>query len=204
MSIYFNIDHLIALDKKIFEWSMIHSNPKWLTILSAGISEIKYILVLFIPFMIFYSIKKPREFFYLLLFILIFASISELAVSTLKAAMGRLRPGVATGLYFKPSSYSFPSAHAWNSMGLFTFLGLWFARRSIFLLLISISILIGLARFFGNYHFLFDVIFGWAGGFLFGWMYFKLLDKFGVIGWSKSEKQKILAPLNQGEKKHSF
>ena len=152
---------------------MIYLNPEWLVSISAEISKVRYIFVVLVPFLIVHGLKKPGEVFYLLVLILLFAIISELLVSSLKAVIGRLRPGVVTGLYLKPDAYSLPSAHAWNSMGLFTFLGLWSGKRTYLYILVGISLLVGLARFFDNNHFLLDVILGWLGGFLLGWVYFK-------------------------------
>ena len=185
MSIHFNsyffIEFLITLDKKIFEWGMIYLNPEWLVKISVEVSKVKYIVVVLSPFLIVYILKKPGDFFYFLASILILAVISELMVSFLKAGIGRLRPGVITGLYLKPDAYSLPSAHAWNSMGLFTFLGLWFGKRIYLYILIAISFLVGSARFFDNNHFLLDVILGWFGGFILGWVYFRVCRRLYLL-----------------------
>ena len=161
----------ITFDKEFFEWSIIYLNQKWLVHTSYLITDTKYFVLLSLPLLVVYFIKNKRECLYFICSALVLILVSESLVSILKYSFGRLRPGVSTGLYLKTNAYSFPSAHAWNSMALLSFTGLWF--RKYFYLCISLSILIGIARFLDNNHFMLDIVFGWLGGFILGYLFYR-------------------------------
>ena len=179
------IASIFRLDRILFEWSMIYLNQKWLTEFCIEFAKVKYLFLCFFFLLFFYFLKNKKESLLFLFYAVLLMIISELSVSMLKSFLGRLRPGVATGLYLKIDAYSMPSAHAWNSMTLFVFIGLWF-RRFLYTL-VMLSIFIGLARFLSNNHFLLDVILGWLGGALLGSLFFR-----------------CLLLLDRGSKRHNF
>ena len=175
MSINFDevLELILRMDKLLFEWSIIYVNQQWLTEFCTEFTQIKYFVFPLLIFLPFYFVKQKKNCLTFLLCLFVLVCFSEFFVSSLKVFFGRLRPGVMTGLYLKTDAYSFPSAHAWNSMALFVFIGLWFRRLQYFFILLSIFV--GIARFLSNNHFLLDVFCGFLGGGLWGYLFFKCL-----------------------------
>ena len=196
MSIHFDewAQVILKLDREIFEWSIIYMNPKWLTSLCAEFTKTKYLAVILTPLLLFYFWKDKKGCLLFVICVIVLMVISELAAAALKYSFGRLRPGVQTGLYLKTDAYSFPSAHAWNSMALFVFVALWFGRYKFFW--ITLSILVGTARFLDNDHFLLDVVFGWLGGGFYSYLFFGFVSRFYHQGWGRGG--------SRGSKRRSF
>ena len=94
-----------------------------------------------------------------------------IAMALLKAAYGRPRPSVVTGIG-TPESLSFPSGHSMISMALYLTLGMLLAqsqerrRLKIFSIATSavLALLIGLSRVYLGVHFPTDVLAGWTAG----------------------------------------
>ncbi|MEJ7597920.1 MAG: phosphatase PAP2 family protein [Kofleriaceae bacterium] len=94
-----------------------------------------------------------------------------IAMAVLKAAYGRPRPSVVTGIG-TPESMSFPSGHSMISMALYLTLGMLLAqsqerrRLKIFAIATSavLALAIGLSRIYLGVHYPTDVLAGWTAG----------------------------------------
>lgn len=168
------LDFIISIDKKVFEYlTLYHNYPPLQSIAeaTANMSNYTYVFLIFLGIYFFLDYKKALKFAF---FLIILFTLSESIVALVKAGVARPRPGVATGLYFDPKAFSFPSAHSMNTMALAVFLSWWFQIRKYPLILYSVAM--GVFRVLSNYHYPLDVIFGWAGGYVLGSIYILILE----------------------------
>ncbi|MDH5719290.1 MAG: phosphatase PAP2 family protein [Spirochaetia bacterium] len=167
------IQYINILDKKTFEFIIVFLNYDFIVNTASFIvHEKKFIPYLISLYLIFLFINYKRALLFLAAF-LILLGVSEIISSSLKSYFMRERPSAQTGILFASANYSFPSAHAFNSMAIAWFLSFWFqSKKNIF---IGLSFIIGISRVLANYHFPFDVLAGWIGGFILGYSFQKLL-----------------------------
>lgn len=128
-----------------------------------------------------------------IVFVLLTVGITDqLNSSLVKSIFKRDRP--CKEMYFKDQftpviecsgGYSFPSSHATNHMGIASFLFFTCRRKmkSWAWLLIFWALLVGSAQVYIGVHFPFDVIIGWAEGFVIGYLLFLILRHF--LNWEK-------------------
>jgi len=167
------INILDTFDKKLFEFIIVFLNYDFIVETARFIvQEKKFFPYLLFLFFLYLAGKPKRALLFLTGFILLLA-FSELITSSLKDYFFRDRPAVQTGINISSHNYSFPSAHAFNSMALAYFLGFWFSSKK--KLFIFISFLIGISRVLSNYHFPLDVLAGWIGGFFFSAIYVQFI-----------------------------
>ena len=98
-----------------------------------------------------------------------------------KPLAGRLRPcqdpSVSAVLVngYRPTGFSFFSAHAANTFGLFVFFSRLIRSRQLTFCLLSWTLLNALSRIYLGAHYPFDVICGIACGALMGWAAYRIL-----------------------------
>lgn len=168
------IEIIAEYDRLLFEYILVYFDTHLIFTISGYIVEEKYYLFIILPLYIYYSIKDPRNALRLTFMIIILVIYTEGSASILKAAIAKLRPSTQIMIRYYPSSYSFPSAHALNSMGVFTFLAAWFNKKS----LIWFAIIIGIARMLAGYHFPSDILGGWIIGYFLAILVIKLFPHF--------------------------
>jgi len=152
---------IIDFDYNIYQYILLNLNAPWISLLCKTISNEKIVLLPIIYFIIKYR-KSPYQIFLILISALIALAVSESIASGLKEIIQRPRPAEIFLIYRNPGVYSFPSAHALNSMTQAIIWGYWFNKYRI--LFICSSFAIGASRVIGGYHFLSDV----CAGLLFG------------------------------------
>jgi undecaprenyl-diphosphatase len=110
--------------------------------------------------------KRPR-----LAMVIALSSILGFTVeSTVKQIVERPRPEPANAAVERPTSFSFPSGHATNSMAIYGSIGVAAAglvrrqRRLILLVAFLLPLVIGFTRMYLGVHYLFDVVAGWTAG----------------------------------------
>jgi len=166
-----------ALDKQFFEYILLNLNPSWLVQISQVIVEEKYMAVPILIFLGIYGRRHPRRCLTLLGASLVLLLFSENLAQLLKYTFQRQRPVAQLGIYIGGTSYSFPSAHALNTMAQGVLWGYWFPKKKVWA--IGFSIIVGFARVFSHFHFPFDVVAGWLIGFgagaLYVWLVFEKL-----------------------------
>ena len=167
------IEYLKDVDESIFRWVLDNLNSDWIVKTCDFIVQEENLFPVMIIFFIFYAWKQKKKaaiFFLLVLFLLLF---SEPTVSFLKSIFERPRPYTVFGINVNPGSFSFPSAHAFNTMSQAVLWATWFRRQKN--LFFAISITIGVARFLSHYHFAGDIMAGWILGWAFGSAYVYIL-----------------------------
>lgn len=169
------ITFLNQLDKSIYEYIVIYSDPPWLNQLAYFLVHGRLAVYGLIIFFIFYAKKQPKKAAYLLLITLVLLGVSESTASFFKNLFERHRPVYQVAIYVFDGGYSFPSAHALNTMA---FAVLWsdrFPKAAPYLF--SLSIIIGLARMLANFHFPGDILGGWLLGYATAWLYVFLIKR---------------------------
>ncbi len=148
-------------DKLAFEYIQVYFVNNSIASVSEVIVEESYYLLPALVLFLFYAWKNPRRagiLFFLTILVLLY---SEGVASILKESIGRLRPSIQWMLRYSLSTYSFPSAHAVNTMAIFYFLSVWFRKKW----LITFSLVIGIARMLAGYHYPMDIMGGWILGY---------------------------------------
>lgn len=157
------IEYVLYLDRLFFEYIILYLNPQWLTNTAEFIVNENNFKIPVLVWFALYFIKSPRRALAFLVIFAVLLGLSETIASTLKEMIGRMRPAVQMGIYHSTSAYSFPSAHALNTMAAAVFLRYWFPdSKNLF---IYMSLLIGTARMLAGYHFPLDIV----GGFILGY-----------------------------------
>jgi len=176
------IQKLNELDKSVYEYILLYADPAWLRTICHFLVKSSHAAPVFILFFMIYFYKNRRAAFVLLICTLLLLGISEMTASILKDIFARHRPAYQMGIYISQGGYSFPSAHALNTMAFAVFWAYRFPSFSAFLYIFSITI--GIARMMANYHFPGDIIFGWLTGYLVGHgfiFFYKLAGKNQLI-----------------------
>lgn len=164
------LDTLIYLDHTVFEWMLFHLNPVWLTRLSNFLVQDSTLGIIAAGLWIFYFTKNKKMAIYLLITLLIALGVSDASASLLKKFFTRMRPVTAYEIFYNPFTFSFPSAHATNSMTLAMVLWRHFEKGKYYFFILPL--VVGVCRVISHYHFPGDVLGGWFFGAILG----------GVIG----------------------
>ena len=129
--------------------------------------------------------------------ILVAFGLTDQICNLLKNTTERLRPGhdpITAPLMWLPDGkggpYTFPSAHAANSMCIAILTALIFRRKWYTITIISWSVAIGFSRIYLARHFFTDVVCGLILGALIGWLVYKLWEKVWTIYLNKHNKLK--------------
>jgi|GEM_PF-1592352 len=171
--------YLDRADKTVYEHILVYADPAWLRDISHFIVKNNHIAPLLVLFFLVYTYRNPRASILLLAATLVLLGISETAAALLKDLFERHRPVYQMGIYISEGGYSFPSAHATNTMAFAVFWANRFEAASPWLYIFSL--IIGTARMLSNFHFPGDILAGWALGFLIGTLF--------VLAWKKIEKK---------------
>ncbi|MDH5718407.1 MAG: phosphatase PAP2 family protein [Spirochaetia bacterium] len=168
------LDILNNFDKALFEFILVYLNFDFI-VQTAGfiVNEKNFFMPIAILYIFYLFANYKRALIFLILFLLLLL-ISESLAAFLKEFFMRERPSAQMGRILKASNYSFPSAHALNTMALALFCGYWFSSKK--KMFFYISIVVGIARVLSNHHFPFDVIFGWICGYTLGYIYIQILE----------------------------
>ena len=135
-------------------------------------------VMLVIPSLIFYKLKR-KNLAYLLLLTFI---VSFILAFVIKLIVLRSRPmGAFTFPFINITDYSFPSMHAMVAFSLLPVLIKYLPKQRIFLIIFAF--LVGFSRIYFGIHFLSDVVFGAFAGYLIGDCIMKLHEKRKL--WSK-------------------
>ena len=166
------LEQIIWWDKEIFEIAMIYFNPVWFSHFCELLGKPVILLLYFISISLLILFKNKNTliidkknvycFIQKIFLIILLLSFSDYITYLLKNYIQRYRPGIQTGLYFRPGAFCMPSSHAWNLMFLAIIIKYYFPLTKYYF--IFLAFIVGLARFFSQYHFLSDVIVGWFGG----------------------------------------
>jgi len=168
------IAKLDRLDKTIYENIFIYADPEWLRSICFFLVKSSHLAPVLILFFLYYTYKKPKASLFLLVSTLILLGFSEAAASFFKELFERHRPVYQLGIYISEGGYSFPSAHATNTMAFAVFWSSRFKSASPYLYVFSL--IIGLARMFSNFHFPGDILGGWILGLIVGNLFIILID----------------------------
>jgi len=169
------IEYLKGIDESIFRWMLNNVNSTWLFNVSKFLVQEQNLFPVLIVFFLLYAWKKKQKAAVFFLLVLVLLLISEPTVSFLKSIFERPRPYTVFGINVNPGSFSFPSAHAFNTMSQAVLWAAWFPRKkNIFF---AISIIIGIARLLSHYHFPGDIMAGWILGWVFGSTYVYALTR---------------------------
>lgn len=158
--IFINI--LTDYDRIIYEYILVYFDTNFIFKLSSYLVQEKYYLYIVLPLYLIYIIKNPQRAFNMTIMLFILVIYTEGTASITKEIFGKLRPSTQLMMRYYPESFSFPSAHALNSMGIFYFLSVWFKKRY----LILFAFVIGIARMLSGYHFPMDILIGWFLGYI--------------------------------------
>ncbi len=148
-------------DKLAFEYIQVYFVNNSIVSVSEIIVKESYYLLPALVFFAFYAWKNPGRAWILFFLTILVLLYSEGLASILKESIGRLRPSIQWMLRYSLSIYSFPSAHALNTMAIFYFLSVWFRKKW----LIPFSLVIGIARMLAGYHYPLDILGGWILGY---------------------------------------
>lgn len=160
------IQYLDLVDKQVYEYILVYADPEWLRVICHFIVKDRHIFPVLIIFFLVYGYKNPRMALILFLSTLLLLGISETSASLLKNYFGRHRPVYQMGIYISNGGFSFPSAHALNTMAFAVF---WSSRfKPAAPWLYTFSLTIGTARVLSNFHFPGDVMAGWIAGYAVG------------------------------------
>ncbi len=157
------IYQLDKIDKKAFEWALVHANPNWLVSFCDFVVQNRNIGFALIALFGYLLYKDNKYAMRIILSSLLLLALSDFASSILKDFFERPRPIVQMGIYTMAGSFSFPSAHAMNSMGFSIIMGSFYPEYRKRWLLFTLAI--GLARTTAHYHFPGDILGGWAIGY---------------------------------------
>jgi undecaprenyl-diphosphatase len=110
--------------------------------------------------------KRPR----LALVVVVASLLGYTTEKSVKQIVQRPRPEPSNAAVERPSSFSFPSGHATNSMAIYGAIGLAAAgmvrrqRGLIVLVAFLLPMIIGFTRMYLGVHYVFDVVAGWTAG----------------------------------------
>jgi len=179
---------LNRVDKTIYEHILIYADPPWLRSICEFIVHKNNLYPFLIIFFVYSIFRNPKKGFILLATTLILLGLSDATASFIKNLVERHRPIYQMGIYIAEGGYSFPSAHAVNSMAFAVFYSWKFPKASP--LLYSLAIVIGISRMLATYHFPGDIMGGWIAGFLVGYLY--------VLVWRNAEERFAKKISHQG------
>jgi len=168
---------LDRIDREIYQQIVLYSDPVWLREICTFIVKTGNVFPVFFVFFAIYGSKKPRAAFILFVATLILLGLSESVASALKDVFQRRRPVYQMGFFISDGGYSFPSAHALNTMAFAVF---WASRfKSSAHWFYVFSIIIGFARMLANFHFPGDILAGWVVGYFVGFFFAFLFNWLG-------------------------
>lgn len=166
---------LLRVDRTLYEWIVvIGGNPslqQFCEDIARPSTLAPFLLILWVG----YFLMKPKRAVIFLFLSFLLLAFGDFFVNMLKNLVGRNRPGVELFLYYNPTAFGWPSAHAFNSMSFGVFAWLWSRKQNSYFILLSF--IIGIARVISNYHFPVDVIAGWFLGCFFGWGFYTILEE---------------------------
>ncbi|MBV6492572.1 MAG: hypothetical protein LDLANPLL_00567 [Turneriella sp.] len=166
---------LIDFDQRLFEYLTLYANPPWVTWLCEHIGDMRTYIAPALLFLALYIWQKRWSAIRFLLILIFYLVLSEVVAHFMKIAVARPRPAVAWLIYTDPTALGFPSAHAVNTMALAVFLAKWFRKSLLWFL--AIPFVVGVSRVFANYHYPLDVVAGWATGYFFAILFWKLVPQ---------------------------
>ncbi len=188
------LDHLLRGDEAMFSYLNGLAGNEWLDKFMVTITDAKFLFLCFIFCLIFsvayfLLLRKAKVAFLSGVFLILsLATTDFVAGVVLKRTFKRPRPchvAKVNLLVGCGRSYSFPSAHAADSMAVAVFMSSLFPHFS--LLFTLASLLVGASRVYVGVHYPLDVVFGWLSGALIGAINFLIFRAFaGDKGWRRS------------------
>lgn len=172
------LNSLDQFDRSIFEWILLNLNPKWVVLFCNFIVKDSHLGIAGLIIFVYYFRQNKKRSLILLFISLAAIGLSDGSSSMLKKLFERPRPAEALNIFYAFNAFSFPSAHASNSMTLGIILGKYFPGKKY--LYFCLSLFIGICRMLAGFHFPGDILGGWTLGLILGVILFFILDKFVI------------------------